>query len=478
LKTRSQRTHHGLEHGALTEQQEERPQGGAYIPLVYADSDAVWHPDGTQETPGAENDVLRIRLKPVVPAVVGGTYSLSKLPGIEVYTDPGRTQKAPATWSASATQDVDLYIEGRQLSQSGLYVTWQNDEKIIRNADRVDITVFGWTGPTSVPNWGQFTYSGVGASPTPGESKWVEPNWTGVEKSNLQDSGGIDYQEVLWKNGPFVGQAVYQASQHFSWTYDVNIVQIKVEQPSNGAPFFYRNGQVANGPTGPDASGKLMKSVKSTDADPALGWGAKITVNGPVGGRGVSEMRVGFMQTQTQSHMRGEYATAGKWLKSDIEDAGPLNDSLNDPWFWYRPQAQDPEAASAQFLNPTPTAGGNVKDIRESDTPTAGAPLYLNQTGWRSLGDHRLTEIDAEDHFRLYVVAKTTDNRLGASWYSHATAFADWSWSGDGTVDASEVWHNNGNAAVTPPPGWTIINTVDDAIRAIAQDFRIPAGAG
>jgi hypothetical protein len=185
---------------------------------------------------------------------------------------------------------------------------------------------------------------------------------------------------VQWDGGPDVGKVFYTPDGMglFYGEWDVNVVQVQVDSPSNFNAFT--TGAAGGNVVGPTPTtlgpNHLPVDVVGADANSVLDPGpnnsglsaifeyAKVTLTGPNGNRGVSRMQAGFIQNINSIQMDGTYGQNGPVLKSSLDGQATslspiLDTSTTGPW---------------QLYQPTGFANGNVQTIGTSDD-TAGCAI-------------------------------------------------------------------------------------------------------
>ena len=104
-------------------------------------------------------------------------------------------------------------------------------------------------------------------------------------------------------------------------------------------------------------------------SSPGLNWNAKVTLTGPNNGRGVSRMKVGFIQNATITELNavydGQINDVQNKLKSSIQGNTVLGrrSARRTETPWYSTQAR------AMFFNATPTNNGNSRPSPSSTSP-------------------------------------------------------------------------------------------------------------
>jgi len=225
------------------------------------------------------------------------------------------------------------------------------------------------------------------------------------------------------------------------------VVEIVVDAPDQGPAFAV--GTVTDHDRW-NPGGTPLKLVSTDNQVAGLTWQAKITVNGPTlngkTDRGVTQMRIGFLQNLMATTHRGLYELGGNTITAKSEQEG-INywDTINDvqaKWYSSNP--------AAMFNNPDGAANRKTKNITSTDSPGSGPPLTFS--------GRNLTGMQLEWNLRLYVAATTVsdpnNNKNPANITYVPQAEADWTFVGTGRITGAQfVWTSNG-AGVTAPAAW------------------------
>jgi hypothetical protein len=175
-----------------------------------------------------------------------------------------------------------------------------------------------------------------------------------------------------------------------------------------------------------------------------IAWFAKVTLTGPLGGRGIDKIKTGFIQTMSSVIMYGEYFDGGE-LHADLETKGELNDAVIKPNLdtspWYITDAQQPKAMFTGVRDPNDLAykpPTYTKTIESWDAPSVDIPLTrsketdLNKI-LRTTAD-RLKSVRIEETFRIDVTSLTTDATVDGEEVYTSMASANWTFNGNGDV--------------------------------------------
>src|SRR5207244_1446371 len=148
--------------------------------------------------------------------------------------------------------------------------------------------------------------------------------------------------------------------------------------------------------------------------NPGLKWGARVTLNGPAGGRGLKFMVVGFIQNVIDYQHQGTYHTGAVLTGNKtgtMTAASPVLDAAvgaAEPWYI----VGFPDFASK--IDSWDLAH-NVGEIWDWDTPYNGPPLTADQGGTVAPGDDLLSSMTYINTFSLNVCVQTKDTRQNAN---------------------------------------------------------------
>lgn len=192
-------------------------------------------------------------------------------------------------------------------------------------------------------------------------------------------------------------------------------------------------------------------------------WQAKVTINGPLNGRGVRQVKVGFVQNVTLTKLRATYAGVDRPRVSRLESAtrkwlGGNEEGSAKPYF-------NSANRDSIFFNPTPD--DNVKTIVDQDTPGADVPVLRNKS---LVQEKKLDAVELVFNVDLYVVASTTDTRSKAEdvYAKQAEAVGGWTWNASQNLGAPNTYTFTPNPAtnVTPPNGWRAVDDGTEPVKS------------
>ena len=456
---------------------------GAFLPLNDDDDDydAGRTPDYQQTGAIAgENDLVPIVLRPADPVTVGGIYYLNISGGVRVWENPDRTGEVhpwldPNESSFDATVETTLYVEGVSEGGGSITLVWDN-QPLGHNwfADTVNFKVFRWCGPLNVPDYSIHEYTAWGTYWTDssggvgGDGEWLPPvggnvatipGVTNPEDHWMSSEAQPDKIFIHWQGGPQIGKAVYQAHPDYVWDLDVNVVEIRVENPDSDPAWQSNPAMPEDGFTAIQAgTGIRLKVVRTEPAlpiapPPGVKWTAKVTLEGPDRGatdRGETEMRIGFVQIAALTLTRGTYLS-GKSLVWDIEGNSYLD---THPASGCRPLYSDADFTTMDLTRESET---NPKEILCWDSPAWGPPTNYECT---YNGTDRLVSMELLWSFDTNVTARTTDTRNDASTIYTPRAVGSWEFDGTGDISVDEFgglfWTQTGCGLVVPA-GWTSV---------------------
>jgi hypothetical protein len=166
--------------------------------------------------------------------------------------------------------------------------------------------VFKLTGPLNVPGYTIYEYTASGARP--GDSQWIGSQQA-TTQTNVNDDpvSGLDYIDVLWGSGPYVGALAYKASTGYVWKVDVNVVEVRIKpgDAANINRIVYADAdgdQTVTPPIPADPPFQIPNTaiIKFSHFDAINSLITVETIIGPtVGGseRGKSFLEIGYLQT-------------------------------------------------------------------------------------------------------------------------------------------------------------------------------------
>jgi len=446
--------YHNAPVGDLSDDLEDYP--GAYVPVNNDDDDYDLYNDEDRSQSGAiagESDLLPIVLHQIEPSILGGTYRLHIPGNVRVWYNADRTGAVSdlSTFPAVA-EDETLYVEGYQPGGGILYIDWWNETCEINAADTVAVTVFDWEGPLNVPDHSIHRYTATGGASGPGSSTWLEPVNGSITWSSQADPGP-DEVKIKWNGGPAVGKAVYQAAPDYIWDLEVNVVQVEIAPPDEGSTF---RGHKVYDMLSRVERGVELKTISAGShvlGIPGLEWWAKVSLNGPIGDRGVKFMRIGFVQSAAATSYSGSYHTVSASLHSNVQAGGTYLDASSE---FDRPYQSRLEPAV--FFDPDPTAQPprKVKTIGSNDGPQGGPPLTFDKGIGVRPGDDVLDFMQLCWDFDLYVTARTVDARNNADLVYTSRATAHWQFDATGSIGQVPLyfWTPASSAGVYPPGAW------------------------
>jgi len=380
---------------------------------------------------------------------------------IKVWLDETKTNEVQSGTTFDMTKDNYIYIEGVGTGFDYDVATikirkWLKVEPLLVN-DWLDIHVFELHGCCNVPDYSKYNYSAL----------YNKADLSGVWES---EHGGVEGEsnnkaevEIFWNEGPNIGRFYFRPNKwpDFRWKRDVNIVQVKIENPPNA----FVPGTVFDGGNMIAANNGLMAKWVSSKlvGNPGLRWSAQVTLIGPnfngKNNRGVDHLTVGFIQNGNVRRQRGWYQIDNMYKVSSMEGQHAL-DMAHDafPPFYYG------------FDETTFLSGysGNNKIIICDDSPEIDIPLYFDESVNPPNPVHR-TEILIV--FELYIaVLSNCEQTSRTDWSATYTvrAKAQWTFNGNGTVANNPAvafaWVGAPESGITAPPGWTIVKDGSEPI--------------
>jgi len=453
----------------LPDAQEMNP--GAFLPVNNDDDDYKGGSDAGQKDANnqpvvidGEDDLLVLKVKKANPAV--GEYRLeTPAGGFRVFQNPNRTELLNDWFDA--TQDRELYIEAPKRLIGTIKLSWRRDAKSQpkNGLDEVKLTAFEWKGPLNVPDYSIHRYT-VTSPPT--GSKWIV---AGMQHGTIKSGADSANAQIQWTDGAEIGKAVFQANANFIWDLGVNVVEVKIEAPPNAAPTFVP-GHPREAPNLEGANPQKKRIFSGnrngqTVTEQGLRWSAKITLTGPLQGRGVDKIEVGFVQNVKWSKYRARYAGANggvdRWLKFKHEGEAYLDKQIPpDPKSSFYDSSDD-----GMFKNATPNQ--NTKVISSFDEPEILFPVLWDFQH----ADTHLKHIDGIWRFDLFVIARTTETASPANGVYTTRAEAKWHWDSSsdiGPAGVAPAYH------WTPPTGGGI--TFDQSWSAVSDGSQPPILTG
>jgi hypothetical protein len=306
----------------------------------------------------------------------------------------------------------------------------------------VVVTPFKFSGPTDVPQYGQYEYK-LAAGTIKG-GKWLAPNQA-AGTMTVPDQTKPDDVMIQWNAGAQVGKAVFQANAQYVWDLSVNVFKIEVAAPAN-----VKTGAVV---------GKILATTIDIRSD-GLSMKAHVTVTGPDGQTGLKHLTVGFVQNLSPQTTRATYQiplNAPQTLVMYSKSIGPngarleSNPNGNPLNFWdsqfnvsppFYSNADNALLRSSQLLK---SASGDIFTV---DAPAAVFPLEGGKTG---KGNGNIISDTVAWNLIMSVVAVTDEaNNIYAS-----QAYLPWVFNGSGRVGPNangvNTWTGNGAATTFLP---------------------------
>ncbi len=407
----------------------DKNQDGAYLPINNDDDNYNGIPDMNDSGAIAgEDDLLPVVLKAVPSASDAAYYTLNIPSNVRVWRNSDRSGAQVTSSDQFAAQiATTLYVEGISTGNSVLSLNWQDESGSITSADSSKIQVFGWSGPLNVPGNSIYRYTATGGAGG-SYAKWINPKQGGT----IITPPAAAAADIRWDSGPIVGLASFQADTGYIWDLEVNVVKVTVTAPTTpNIPAFAAGVPVDNPPA--VFHNILRKFISSgTDRQQGLSWGARVTLEGPNGNRGVSHIKYGFVQNVTAYQNSGTYAS-GRVLASNLTSAPPTFDGLGVPWYSGTGTVGDPAHPSSE--------------IYDNDTPTSGPPMTYQQDAAVVVGDDLLASITLNEVFTIDVCAQTVDSQNDAANVYSRHATAQWTFNGSGTIDPTTYKWTAGAAA-------------------------------
>jgi hypothetical protein len=440
---------------------------GAFLPVNNDDDDYKGGSDAGQKVPAAiegEDDLLVLKVKKANPAA--GEYKLeTPAGGFRVFQNQNRTGLLNDWFDA--TQDRTLYIEAPKRTAGTIKLNWRRDPHAAPKGalDEVKLTAFEWKGPLNVPDYSIHGYT-VASPPT--GSKWIA---AGMQHGTIKSGADSANAQIQWTDGAEIGKAVFQANANFIWDLGVNVVEVKIEAPPNTGPTFVP-GHPREAPNLEGANPQKKRIFSGnrngqTVTEQGLRWSAKITLTGPLQGRGVDKIEVGFVQNVKWSKYRARYAGANggvdRWLKFQHEGEAYLDKQIP-------PDAKSSfydSSDDGMFKNATPNQ--NTKVISSFDEPEILFPVLWDFQH----ADTHLKHIDGIWDFDLFVVARTTETASAANGVYTTRAEAKWHWDSSsdiGPAGVAPAYH------WIPPTGGGI--TFDQSWSAVSDGSQPPILTG
>ncbi|NNM87365.1 MAG: hypothetical protein HKL95_02470, partial [Phycisphaerae bacterium] len=367
-----------------------------------------------QQTAAVAGDAALLKLGTTAGAnsAAGGQFELVASGNLGLWQNADRTGAVTGTTNFSTTSPSTLYVEGKAVSasQGSDYVTlnWKTPGGITLQLDQVKYSVYAITGAENVPEGGAYTYAvqlpnGV----TPGNAWSVTDPGDGI----FAGTGPIQVQVSFDNTIAEVVSVQYSPATGFTGDWNVNAVEIQVSAGTVTPP----TGKAVPPPPQTTFSAGGYVSVTAPDD---ITFSNSVTVTGPNGGWGVTQMNIGYMQEDTIVTEDGTYQD-GTTLKSNLGgqtytdwvNAGPWSNSALTP-------ANPGQGVYVAFFQPT--SNGQQVTLNHYDLPTLTVPATNKATG------SPLLSTNLFDTFVRYVAAETNDTANDANNIYVGLAEANW----------------------------------------------------
>ena len=324
------------------------------------------------------------------------------------------TGMVTSTNTFNATQSTTLYVEGTEVDEGSIALNWQkNAASAPQLMDTVYYNVWKITGAQNVPGNGKYTYSvqlptkisAVGAD-------WSVPNSADVPVAQANPANIA----VVWSSGPEVGSVDYSPVSGFIGQWNVNVVQIQVTAGTVTSPTNVK----AQGTLG----GGYLQVYTGTDTFPAddVIFSNSVTVTGPTGGWGDSQLTIGYIQEASIVTMDATYQD-GTTQKSNL-DGQTYTDWANGSTPPWSDSTLTPGGSYVAYFQPTSNGSQLLKHY---DSPKLPVPA-TDQTG------SSLQSTNIFVQFTKYVAAETDDTANGANQVYVGLAEAHWQINYEGTM--------------------------------------------
>jgi hypothetical protein len=409
---------------------------GAYVPLDDGDADGNGTPaDMVSDSADDTFQLLPITLNQMS---AGGDYILHVPDNVQVWLSDTKKTTVPDGATFDASTDTRLFVEGTVAGVGTITVDWvsgiADTDTLIENADSLTVNVFTMEGPQDVPDDSTYNYVASGGYTTSDFVGWGEPTGGTV----VQSDPGSSQQQIKWGAGPNVGTIEYQASDYYGWSRNVYIVNVAISGPE-GAPTFTPGTPYDGGTIGTINSGLCKRIWSGTNTNPGMQWSAAITLTGPDGNKGVTNIKVGFVQDVYVAADAAVYKS-GDILTDDMQgneylDADPNASPATLPYYDSNTVADQfviggPWRAQAVFVPTSPS--DTTATIGGDDTPYGGPPVV-------NPGDASdpLVSMSLKFVYTTYVVAQTLNTQNGAGGVYTALADANWVFRADAAITNS-----------------------------------------
>ena len=216
----------------------------AYVPLsnesqVYNSEDSEGVPTQDKNYSGAiaqDKFLLPVEVT-VTPSVM---YLLTHTPGVSLWGMGNRTDPISSTVTLSGSGTAFIYVEGDSVGASVIYLYQSGSMEPV---DSLTVNVFSFEGPQDVPNYSTYQYGVTGLPATPGEGWSIGAGTAGAEARPAILAGQTQASaSVNWGTGAATGNLAYTINANYTWSYYVNIVQIKIANPGGQASAFSISG--------------------------------------------------------------------------------------------------------------------------------------------------------------------------------------------------------------------------------------------
>lgn len=418
---------HNAANGDLEDTKEQTD--GAFLPVNNDDDDYTATPGGSNgadhlQPTGAiqgENDLLPIVLRKVKR---GGTFRLEIPNHLKVWKGADRTDPVTATTDIDASVETMVYVEGISKDSSDLKVNWTLGGQSINNGDQLKVTAFEWTGPLNVPGYSIYNYKAEGALAT---SKWITPS-DGTIKTGANTSDVT----ILWGEGAVVGKAVYEVNDRYTWDLEVNVVRVRFSANGNTADY-------SGGATSFQTGGAGTQLIASGDVNVSQAMTAEIVLEEVVGPtlngvqRGRKFLEIGHVHQARADRKHGLYDNSAIPFRrrSSLQDGNWHWDAADQgtiPWTFNRPD---------HFLDIT----SDTQLVQNHQFSTFDTPRWTFTDNFTIAGD-QVDRVRLGMSHRLYIAVRIKDTNYADVLTQRATL--NWSWDGDGTVDAAGVYTHTG----------------------------------
>jgi len=262
---------------------------------------------------------------------------------------------------------------------------------------------------------------------------------------------------------------ILRATRNFQLVAQLPVTAVTVFIRDKPGAQAFTPGTVTQAGSGPYGGGNLngvyVTTIQAFQASPrqlGLVWQGTYGVVGPNDGQGVTQVKLGFIQTVGIGAAAAYYADGNRlahfYDRTPLASLEFLDAGVGSVWY------------GATF---TPTQDMTSKDYMHSDSPnmqfamSSDKMLVLGMENPVVPADRRLTQTEYTANFTLNFAAQSLDPLSGGNYYSYATAA--WSFTADGTVDAAGVWTAAATAGISAPTSWTMLSQptmigVDDPV--------------